>query len=195
MNALIEGTTDPPVPDEDRRQRFTELYEQHYADVLAYARRRVAESDARDVAAETFLVAWRRLDEAAARGLPWLYRTALLTVRNWERGQRRLARVHARLAALPADSDAPDPASTLAGVQQVVDLLRSLTEVDRELLLLVSWEQVDVRTAAGVVGCSPAAAAVRLHRARRRLLRALRPESGAVGQLGVGARTNPEVTS
>lgn len=186
---------DPPVPDEGRRQRFTELYEQHYDDVLGYARRRVAESDARDVAAETFLVAWRRLDVATERGLPWLYRTALLTVRNWERSQRRLARVHARLAALPADPDVPDPAATLAGVQQVVDLLRTLAEADRELLLLVSWEQLDVRTAAGVVGCSPAAAAVRLHRARRRLRRALHTDAGAAGRLVIGARTDPEVTS
>ncbi|MGI8696818.1 MAG: RNA polymerase sigma factor, partial [Mycobacteriales bacterium] len=39
---------------------FTSLYERHYDDVLRYARRRVDEQTARDVAAETFLVAWRR---------------------------------------------------------------------------------------------------------------------------------------
>ena len=48
--------------DSGRRARnekwFVELYESAYGDVLRYARRRVGEDAARDVAAETFLVAW-----------------------------------------------------------------------------------------------------------------------------------------
>lgn len=155
--------------DEDREQVFVVLYERHYGQVLAYARRRVEEAAARDVAAETFLVAWRRLDEAVARGLPWLYRTAQLTLANRARTERRAARTVGRLAALPAEPHVADPAVTHVDRPQVFDALRTLPAADRELLLLVVWEQLDVRTAAGVVGCSAGAAEVRLHRARRRL--------------------------
>ena len=136
---------------------------------MAYARRRVKDSAARDVASETFLVAWRRLDEAEARGLPWLYRTAQLTLANQARTERRAARTVGRLAALPAEPHGADPAVVHVDRQQVLDVLRTLPAADRELLLLVVWEQLDVRTAASVVGCSAGAAAVRLHRARRRL--------------------------
>jgi RNA polymerase sigma-70 factor (ECF subfamily) len=63
--------------------------------------------------------------------------------------------------------------------------LALLPERDREALLLVTWEDLPVRMAARAAGCSPAAFAVRLHRARRRLAalladpppRALRPET------------------
>jgi RNA polymerase sigma-70 factor (ECF subfamily) len=39
--------------------------------------------------------------------------------------------------------------------------------------MLVVWEELDLRAAARVVGLSPGAAVVRLHRARRRLRTAL----------------------
>ena len=47
---------------ESERDQFTALYDEHYAAVLRYAARRVGAEAARDIAAETFLTAWRRLD-------------------------------------------------------------------------------------------------------------------------------------
>lgn len=54
-------------------QEFVALYRESYERVLAYLRRRVDEDTARDVAAATFLTAWRRRSEAVVGGLPWLY--------------------------------------------------------------------------------------------------------------------------
>jgi RNA polymerase sigma-70 factor (ECF subfamily) len=156
------------VRDDDRERRFVELYERHYADVLAYARRRAGEAAARDVTAEVFLAAWRRLDDAEARRLPWLYRTAALTLANWRRAQRRQDRVAGRLAGEPA-RHGEDHAERHARHEPVLAAVRALPDRDRELILLVTWEQLDVRAAAVVVGCSAGSAAVRLHRARRRL--------------------------
>ena len=158
-----------PGRDPEREHRFVQLYERQYGAVLAYTRRRVPETTARDVAAETFLVAWRKLDDAIDGGLPWLYKTAALTLRNWHRTQRRSDRLSGRLAAEPSPPAGPDPALVHADREPVIEALRSLAETDRELLLLVVWEDLDVRTAAKIVGCSAGAAAVRLHRARRKL--------------------------
>ena len=44
-----------------------------------------------------------------------------------------------------------------------------LSEIDREILRLVGWEQLTVAEAAIVLGSTRTAAKVRLHRARRRL--------------------------
>jgi RNA polymerase sigma-70 factor (ECF subfamily) len=51
--------------------------------------------------------------------------------------------------------------------------IAALPERDLEILALVNWHGLDPRQAAKVMGCSVPALAVRLHRARRRLARAL----------------------
>ena len=52
--------------------RFDRLWADHAAAVVRYARRHVLPDDVEDVLAETFVVAWRRLDEIPEFGLPWL---------------------------------------------------------------------------------------------------------------------------
>ncbi len=51
--------------------------------------------------------------------------------------------------------------------------LSSLSERDRELLLLMAWEGLEPQQAAEVLGVRPNTLAVRFHRARRRLSAAL----------------------
>ena len=60
----------------DDRERFSGLFEAHYAQVHAFAARRVGRDLADEVTAETFLVAWRRLEAVPAEPLPWLYGVA-----------------------------------------------------------------------------------------------------------------------
>ena len=170
-----DDVADGDPPGDARERAFVALYERHYPAVLAYVRRRAEEPVARDVAAETFLAAWRRLDEACERGLPWLYRAAALNLRNARRAQRRQERTAGRLAALPPEPPEPDPATRHAEQQVFAEALARLPEAEREVLRLVVWEQLDLRSAAEVSGCTPGAAAVRLHRARRRLRPFLEP--------------------
>jgi RNA polymerase sigma-70 factor (ECF subfamily) len=63
--------------------------------------------------------------------------------------------------------------SATTGDNQIIEALAALRESDREALLLRAWEGLSTREAAAVVGCSAATFAVRLHRARVRLSRAL----------------------
>ena len=54
----------------EREERFRELFNAYYHQVLGYALRRAASrDDAADVVAETFLVAWRRLDDLPSEAL------------------------------------------------------------------------------------------------------------------------------
>ena len=57
--------------DPTRIERFDRLFAAHFDAVRAYAWRRDP-ATADDVAAETFLVAWRRLEDIPADSLPWL---------------------------------------------------------------------------------------------------------------------------
>lgn len=171
--------------DEDR---LVALYREHYGDVLRYARRRVGVQAADDVVAETFLVALRRPEAVPNDSLPWLYGVARRVVSNRDRSQRRSDRLKVRLRAASRESAASDAdlAGEVAGRELVDQVLSSLSIRDREILMLVAWEGLEVKEAARALGCTSTAAAVRLHRARRRLhlafVAATRTPSGLSGR-------------
>jgi DNA-directed RNA polymerase specialized sigma24 family protein len=105
------------------RHSIEVLYQDNFAQVLAYALRRTATAeDAADVAAETFAVAWRRLDEVPAGdgARLWLYGVARHVVANQRRGEVRRRRLAHRLAA-PA---AAAVTVTRQGGDYVVNILR-----------------------------------------------------------------------
>ena len=161
------------VDDADRRARFRRLYEQQYTPILGYALRRAPVDEAADVVAETFLTAWRRLsavpegDEARL----WLYGTARRVLANRARSERRRDRLASRLLQEElSDSYSQRP---IDDTSSVAVAFRSLSPSERELLALVAWEGLNAEQVARVLGCSPSAARTRLHRARRKLARAL----------------------
>ncbi|MFH9070076.1 RNA polymerase sigma factor [Streptomyces alboflavus] len=169
------GGRDDDVGGRDE-ERFRELFEAHYEHVLRFAARRVEAEAAGDVAAETFLVAWRRLAKVPRSGdeaRPWLYAVARRVLANQRRGDRRGERLTARIGGVDPPRAGPDHAGDVVGVLHLRQALGTLSARDRETLLLVGWDGLDVADAAKVVGCSRRTFAVRLHRARRRLMRAL----------------------
>jgi RNA polymerase sigma-70 factor (ECF subfamily) len=177
-----------PVRDsDDRRDRFRALYEQHYPAVLRYAARRVTLDAASDVAAETFLTAWRRLDDVPAREpLPWLYATARRCLANEIRGKARSDRLSSRMRdeATAAPGSAADRlAESVADRLDVLAALATLPAQAQEALRLTEWEQLDDAAAARAAGCSVTAFKVRLHRARRRLARALAAQQAQPAEL------------
>src|SRR5688572_28761492 len=141
--------------------RFRDIYERHREDVSLYARRRVAPDSVDDVVAETFLVCWRKLDQAPREPLPWLYAVARRTLANHHRAT-------ARHAGAP-DHRADDAFSPIGGDDVLARAFARLSEPDREVLRLVAWEHLSLRDAARALGCSYVACRVRFHRARRRL--------------------------
>jgi RNA polymerase sigma factor (sigma-70 family) len=152
---------------EDRRMRFEAIYRQHVGAVAAYTLRRAAPETAEEVVAETFLIAWRRLDGVPAQPLPWLYGVARRMLANQRRSAARRAALAHRLQ-LEARVAAPETVD-----ERLLDALRRLHADDRELLMLVAWEGLTPMEAAQALDCSPVACRIRLHRARKRLARAL----------------------
>ena len=75
--------------DVDRRGAFEELFTAHYWAVRGYVRRRSSSAAVEDVVAETFLVAWRRLDAIGEDPLPWLLGVARRVLANQQRAERR----------------------------------------------------------------------------------------------------------
>ena len=147
----------------DAEERFRTVFA-HLGAVTGYARRR-GSRDADALAAEVMTVAWRRLaDVPEDDPLPWLYGTA----RNLVLAEGRLSaratapsmREPERIAAEPEPHEL-DPELSRA--------LLSLSQFDREALLLIAWEDLTPSQAAKALGINAAAFRVRLLRARRRL--------------------------
>ena len=109
--------------------------------------------DADDVVAETFAVAWRRIDVVPEPAIGWL----IVTARNVVSGRRRTERKHvdlARLAAETARHDEPAAEEVAVRRRAVLDALDALSEREREALLLTAWDGLDHAAAAAVAGCS-----------------------------------------
>jgi RNA polymerase sigma-70 factor (ECF subfamily) len=139
--------------------------------------RRCDPETADDVVADVFLVAWRRRAELPQEPLPWLLGTARRVLANHARGQTRRVRLQDRLAAEPTAAQAAMSPAESRQAARLEDALASLSESDRELLLLMAWEGLELRQAAAVLGVRPNTLAVRFHRARRRLSDALEAQN------------------
>lgn len=155
----------------ERQARFEALYAANHRSIFGYALRRTASpDDAADILAETFLAAWRRLDELPSgddAGL-WLYGVARRVLATYYRGERRRSALADRLRAeLPSSYVPPEFDGELA---KIAEALRRLPRRQREVLALNAWEGLDCGEIATVFGCSRNAVRIRLHRARIRLI-------------------------
>ena len=155
----------------DASARFRALYAQAYGPLRRWAQHRgISGADADDVVAETFTIAWRRFDDIPAdAAIPWLYGVARNVVRNHARREKRRTALQ-RVAPRDLVAHAPDEPSDTRVLRAALDALR---DDDREVLRLVAWDGVDAAQLPIALGCSPSAARVRLHRARKRLAEAV----------------------
>jgi RNA polymerase sigma factor (sigma-70 family) len=156
---------------EDREARFRVLFEAGKSRLGSYALRRAdSPEDAADVLAETFLIAWQRLEDVpeGEAGILWLYATARHLFANQRRRLQRQRQLVERLASelgkAVAQTDPIDQSSL-----EAARVLASLSGEDREILMLAGWEGLDSREIGAVLGCSAVAARIRLHRARGRM--------------------------
>ena len=162
---------DPP---DVRQDRFEELFGAHREAVLGYLRRRTDSGhDAADLLADTFLVAWRRLDDIPLdpQTRPWLYGVARRVLANHRRGEGRRHALATKLRDELTELDATD--RSLPDDTPAARAFRALAEQDRELLSLVAWEELDTAQVATVLGISRNAVRVRLHRARKQFAKLL----------------------
>ena len=131
---------------EDAELRYRRLFDRCSREVYAYCRRRTDAETAADCAAETFLVAWRRLGEVPVgdAALGWLYAVARRVLANEFRRARRWRRLLGRLRRV---EPAPNPGPEVVVVRQEQDrtMLAALSRLrpeDQELLRLAFWEQL-----------------------------------------------------
>jgi RNA polymerase sigma-70 factor, ECF subfamily len=162
--------------------------------VLGYAIRRTGDrATAEEAVSETFMVAWRRLDAVPDEPLPWLLGVARKVISNQRRAAGRRT-PDGPLVPLEAVADAAGGvgmADLVADREAFAEAFAALSPADREVLALVNWDGLSPKEAAGALACTPATFYLRLHRARRRLLKELEARGHSFAERAAGPVTRP----
>jgi len=164
----------PPTAAQSSATEFSDAFRQNYPDLLRFVSRRIGAEAGEDVTAEVFARAWKSWAKAPSPPRPWLFGIAHNLVVNHYRKTERDERLQNKVDAAPQWLEMPHD-----GTETRLDLARAwtqLTAADRDVIALVAWDGLTGAEAATVLGCTRAAFAVRLTRARRRLRRLLDAE-------------------
>ena len=167
-----------PTPEQWRAEpdRFAEVFDAYHGEIYRYVASRLSIAQADDLAAETFLIAFRtraRFDGAATQVRAWLYGIATNLIRRHRRDEERKYRALARSEQTAWISD-EEPADQVvsrvsAGRAQrrLAAALRSLKPRDRDVLLLSALGELSYAEVAEALGIPPGTVGSRLTRARR----------------------------
>lgn len=178
------------VTDAERELRLRTLADRVVEPVRRYLARRCDAATADEVLNDVLVVCWRRLDEVPAEpaeSIPWAIGVARNLLANAERAQRRRDRLTAKVIALdPPPLASIDPAVTDDNDDAIAvrDALTRLRRDDAELLRLWAWDELESPQLAAVLGISANAAAIRLHRAKKRLAAELQKSAAPAGHVG-----------
>jgi RNA polymerase sigma factor (sigma-70 family) len=174
--AIIERSARDP-------ESFAILYDRHAATLHRYVARRLGESVADDIVAETFLCAFRKRDRfdpgTSADARPWLYGIAANLIGKHTRSEVRMLRAYARTGADPVLTpqatfdDALSRVAFAAAQRDLAQALAALAKGDREVLLLIAWADLSYAEVAAALGIPVGTVRSRLNRARTRVRAAL----------------------
>jgi len=152
---------------------FGVLFDRHAPSIYRYIARRVGRNAIDDLVAESFVSAFSsrlRYNLAYRDARPWLYGIATHVIGSHRRDELRQLRVsQAALPAVPllghADAIAADvTARSMSG--PLTAALTALAAGDRDVLILIAWEQLTYDEVARALDIPVGTVRSRLHRAR-----------------------------
>jgi RNA polymerase sigma factor (sigma-70 family) len=174
---------------------FGLLFDRHFGAIHRYLERRIGADGADELSAEVFRIAFeqrRRFRPLHESALPWLYGVATNLLLKHRRSERRHLRALVRLDAsadhhsmLDGMEERVDACSARA---QLLDALASLAQGDRDVVVLVAWEDLSYEEVAAALEIPVGTVRSRLKRARRRLRELL----GATGNEPVTMTREPQ---
>jgi RNA polymerase sigma-70 factor (ECF subfamily) len=161
---------------------FAAIFDRHAAHIHRYLSRRLGGDAVDDLVAETFLIAFRgrgRYDTGWRSARPWLYGIATNVVSRHRRDEARRYRL--RQAVVPEPDETCHADRVAAGVSAEATrgalsaALARLSRGDRDVLLLIAWEDLSYEQVATALGIPVGTVRSRLNRARRKVRAVLGP--------------------
>lgn len=156
---------------------FSGFYRQHYRAILAVAHQRLGSlTEAEDITAEVFHIAWRHYQQGGHPSLPWAYQVLRNKIGEEYRRSRRAQALSAKLETYTLPAVVPDHDVECLDTTRI---LETLPEKSRELLKMAYWEDLSPQEIGQVLGASAATIRVRLLRARRQFKAKFNEVAGA----------------
>jgi RNA polymerase sigma factor (sigma-70 family) len=162
--------------------QFAAIYDRYFTEIYSYTAGRLGRNVADDLAAETFLVAFRkrdRFDPGRGNVRPWLYGITTTLIGQHRRDETRRYRALARAGGRMVDSaeghaDRVADAVTAERIgRRLAGALADLGHGDRDVLLLVALGDLSHDEVALALDIPYGTVGSRLNRARRELRTAL----------------------
>lgn len=161
-------------------ERFGVIFDAYYPEVHGYMAQRLGSQVAADLAAETFLVAFKvreRYDSTRASVRTWLYGIATNIVGKQRRTEIRALRAFNRLDTQVFTEGHEDRVAALVSAQGVrgalSEALAELNDGERDVVLLVALAELTHDEIAAALGISYGTVGARLSRARTKLRKSL----------------------
>jgi RNA polymerase sigma factor (sigma-70 family) len=161
-------------------ERFAVLFDRHAPHIHRYLARRAGRQVADDLVAETFLTAFAkrdRYDLGYSDARPWLYGIATNLVGQHRRDEARQYRIRQGAVAEPEVPDHADRVAagvTAQAMRALLDAaLAALPAGDRDVLLLIAWEQLTYQEVSRALAIPAGTVRSRLHRARTKVRQVL----------------------
>jgi RNA polymerase sigma-70 factor (ECF subfamily) len=156
--------------------QFAVLFDRHAPLIYRYVARRVGLAVADDLVADTFLAAFekrQRYDPGCPDARPWLYGIATNLIGQHRRAEARQYRIMQAIGPepdLPGHDDRVAADETARGLRgPLAAALAGLPAADRDVLLLIAWEQLSYTETAQALGIPVGTVRSRLNRARSRI--------------------------
>jgi RNA polymerase sigma-70 factor (ECF subfamily) len=124
---------------------LVDAYNAHAPEIFRVLRRLgVADSAVEDAVQDVFAVAWRRREDFEGRSSQrtWLYGIARKVARDYRRKRQRASRETPDLERLPGGSDPGTHSEAVEAARLVDSALKQMSEVLREVFVLVEIEQL-----------------------------------------------------
>ncbi|GII84155.1 DNA-directed RNA polymerase sigma-70 factor [Sphaerisporangium siamense] len=167
----------------DDPEQFAVLFDRYGRQIHRYVARRLGAQVADDIVAETFLAAFRRrgaFDTSFPQARPWLYGIATTLIARHRRQEERLLRALHRTGVDPLPEAMADVVERRVAAQdrkrELAGALASLSRGDRDVLLLVAWEDMSYEEVARALDIPLGTVRSRLHRARKKARSVLEEE-------------------
>ncbi|WP_329090134.1 MULTISPECIES: RNA polymerase sigma factor [unclassified Streptosporangium] len=161
-------------------ERFGTVFDAYYEEIRRYIGRRLDLDIAEDLAAETFLIAFRqrgRFDAARGGVRPWLYGIATNLIGRHRRSELRRYRALARTGPPPDDEGhderVVDRVAAGVTVARLSEALAGLSKGERDVVLLVAYGGLTYDEVAEALKVANGTVASRLSRARTKLHKSL----------------------
>jgi DNA-directed RNA polymerase specialized sigma24 family protein len=154
-------------------ERFGAIFDAYFAEIHTYVARRIGPDNASDIAAETFLAAFRKRDTERASVRTWLYGFATKLIGKHRRSELRLLHRWAGWRQTPTLRDtrrrSPGGSAPKGYGDASPARSRSRRAGDRDVVLLVTLAQLSHEQVAAALDIPYGTVGSRLNRARRKL--------------------------